>query len=183
MFSVSAAYLYAMPPRRNFGTQTSPSGRGTAVPAHFPGKYKQDYSDVSMPVGTPGMTGMPSMEPSVNASRYMQNVVTDEDDIEYYASIAGNAPYDTERFYVSKTMPITTNSRNKSGAMNFKEENEEDDSVTESLARLITMMINEQNEEDDEKEELEEFSAVGGIAGYTLPLGMGARKAKRRVRR
>jgi len=40
------------------------------------------------------------------------------------------------------------------------------------LRMLISEMVEEAMEELDEEEELDEFSGVGGVAGYTLPLGM-----------
>jgi hypothetical protein len=40
------------------------------------------------------------------------------------------------------------------------------------LRKLVSEMVIEAMDELDEEEELDEFSGVGAIAGYTLPLGM-----------
>jgi len=48
------------------------------------------------------------------------------------------------------------------------------------LRRLISEMVLEAIEELDEEEELDEFSGVGAVAGYALPLGMEPKVKKNR---
>lgn len=99
--------IYPQYDPRGGDSPSGPSGRSGAVPAHVAGKHRQHYP--ILPAATPqsGQTGMPSSEFSVMASRFMQNNTMNHDDIEYWASIADNPPYDVDRQYTYSGMGIT----------------------------------------------------------------------------
>jgi hypothetical protein len=134
---------------------------------------------------------MPSSEFSVMASRFIQNSTMNHDDIEYYATIHDNPPYDVDRQYVARVMPVTSNNSNPNGSM-FPDE--PDDSWREidedhyplamggnrgragdgtddgSARRAYALQL---IDEDDEGEgtEVEEASTTANVRGYTGPLG------------
>ncbi len=81
------------------------------------------------------------------ANQHMQTVIN-ADDIEWWDEIENNPPYDVWRDYLR------------------------DDKNMDSLATLKEYIQLVMEQEEDEEDEMNEFSGSGGVAGYTLPLGM-----------
>ena len=165
--------------------RASPSGRGVAVPAFSPGKYRQHYPILPIPFGISGAVGSPSTEFSVSASRFMQNATMNHDDVAYFASVDSNPPYDVDRTYSSDAPPLTSMGLDSGGGVQWalSMNNDDDDSDEKTmdvkeLRMLIGMMLDEAREEelliatdDEDSEEQDEGSGAGAVAGYTAPLG------------
>lgn len=137
-----------------------------------------------------GDAGSPSSEFSVTASRLMQNVMGD-DDIEYFASIADDPPYDTERIYAHGGVPVTAQSYARSGALfpddlDWRDDDVIDDAsvdgIEEARDAIRTVLRNPLSSRRAVLGDVQEVSGVAGIGGYTGPLGYAPRVPGRKKR-
>ena len=149
--------------------QTNPSGRGVGVPAMGANMPRRRIGGLPRQPFHQGDGGSPSSSMDVQASQMMQNV-SGPDDIEWWAEIDTDPPYEVWRDYIQDAleMPMTTTEKLLREYIRECVKHSVLSAFEYELMREDEDLL---NKDDDEEADVEEMSVSANVAGYTAPLG------------